>query len=396
MKAVQINISCQSGSTGRLCAAISDLLTQKQIENYVLYYNGADGLATGIKYTDKQRVNLAALASRVMGNWGFEGRGSTRRLIALLEQIQPDVIHLHNLHSHACSLEMLFAWIRKRRVKVLWTMHDCWAFTGYCVHYDMIGCDRWRTGCHDCPQKRSYSWFFDRSAALWQKKKELTRGLDLTLIAPSEWAAQQTRQSFLGNYPVKVIYNGIDLKAFCPTESDTRSRYGVGEKRLVLGVAYGWGRKKGLDVFVELAGRLGSEYRILLVGVSEQQAAKLPPEIIPVSRTQDQSELAALYTAADVFVNPTREEVLGMTNLEALACGTPVITFDSGGSPETIDDSCGAVVKKDDIAALESEIIRVCEEKPYASEACIARARRFEIGSRFRDYIRLYEEEGLC
>ena len=395
MKIVQINISCQSGSTGKLCAAISELLTQKQIENFVLYNNGSSDLPTARKYTDKTRVNLAALSSRVLGNWGFEGSGSTRRLIALLDQIRPDMIHLHNLHSHACNLAMLFSWIKRHEVKVFWTMHDCWAFTGYCMHYDMIGCDKWLTGCRCCPQKKSFSWLFDRSAVLYRRKRDITRNLDLTLIAPSEWTAQQTRRSFLCNYPVKVIYNGIDTTVFRPTDSDVRARLGIDEKYIVLGVAYGWGRKKGLDVFVDLAGRLGADYRVVLVGVSEQQASQLPDRIVALPRTGSQRELAELYTAADVYVNATREEVLGLTNLEALACGTPVVTFASGGSPETIDPSCGTAVAKDDIPALCAEIVRVCTASPYSEQACVARAAQFEIRERFQDYIRLYEDASV-
>lgn len=395
MKAVQINISCQQGSTGKICAAVSELLTEKSVENYILYNNGTSTLPNAVKYTDKTRVNLAALSSRILGNWGFEGGGSTRKLIGYLDKIRPDLIHLHNLHSHACHLDMLFSWIRRHHVKTFWTIHDCWPFTGYCMHYDMIGCDKWQTGCGGCPQRKIYSWLFDRSAELYRRKKELTRDLDLTLIAPSEWTARQIQKSFLNNYPVKVIYNGIDTAVFCPAASDVRERYCLKDKRIVLGVAFGWGKKKGLDVFVEFSQRLSDDYRIVLVGTDDKIDAALPGNITSIHRTQDQRELAALYSAADVFVNPTREEVLGLTNLEALACGTPVITFNSGGSPETIDSSCGIVVPKDDVLSLIREVRRVCETRPFSAQACIERARRFEINERFQDYIRLYEETAL-
>ena len=174
-----------------------------------------------------------------------------------------------------------------------------------------------------------------------------------------------------------------------------RARLGIDEKYIVLGVAYGWGRKKGLDVFVDLAGRLGADYRVVLVGVSEQQASQLPDRIVALPRTGSQRELAELYTAADVYVNATREEVLGLTNLEALACGTPVVTFASGGSPETIDPTCGTAVAKDDIPALCAEIVRVCTASPYSEQACVARAAQFEIRERFQDYIRLYEDASV-
>ena len=161
MKVVQINLSCQIGSTGKICAGISRLLTQNQIENYVLYNSGDSTMENAIKYTDRQQVKRAALASRIQGNWGFEGKPATRNLLAWLDKLQPDVLHLHNLHSHACNLEMLFAWIKKHKVKVFWTFHDCWNFTGYCMNYDMIGCLKWKSGCKNCPQKKTFSWFFD-------------------------------------------------------------------------------------------------------------------------------------------------------------------------------------------------------------------------------------------
>ena len=394
MKAAQINITCGSGSTGKICAAISELLTQRGVENYILYNNGKSQMANAFKYTDKKSVQLAALGSRVFGNWGLEGRGSTRRLVARLDEIQPDVVHLHNLHSHACDLRMLFGWLKSHGVKVFWTLHDCWAFTGYCMHYDMTGCDKWLTGCHDCPQKKSFSWFFDRSDMLYRTKKELTSGLDMTLIAPSQWMAEQAKMSFLGKYPVKVIYNGIDTEVFRPTESDFREKHGISpNEHIVLGVAYGWGKKKGLDVFADLARTLGSGYRIVLVGADERVEAQLPEGIIAVRRTQDQRELAGIYTAADVFVNPTREEVLGLTNLEALACGTPVVTFRSGGSPETVDESCGSVVDKDDIDTMRREIQRICETRPFSKKACIDRAAKFDMRLRYTDYMKLYISE---
>lgn len=395
MKVVQINITCQNGSTGKICAAVSELLTQKSIENYILFNSGASTLSNAFKYTDKTRVNFAALSSRILGNWGFEGKGSTRRLIGYLDQLRPDVLHLHNLHSHACDLGMLFSWIHRHRVKVFWTIHDCWPFTGYCMHYEMIGCEKWKTGCGGCPQRKEYSWFFDRSEALFRKKKALTRDLDMTLIAPSQWTANQIQSSFLGDYPVKVIYNGVDLNAFSPTESALRQRFRLEKKKIVLGVAFGWGKKKGLDVFIELSQKLGDDYRIVMVGTDDKLDAALTESITSIHRTENRHELAALYTTADVFVNPTREEVLGLTNLEALACGTPVITFDSGGSPETVDKDCGVVVPKDDIELLIKEIRRVCETHPFSAQACIDRARRFEIRERFQDYIRLYEESAL-
>ncbi len=389
---VQINTTCGGGSTGKICVAVSHLLTEQSIENYVFYTHGSSDYPLGLHFGTPTYKRVQALRSRVLGNYGFNSKRITRQMIAELDRIQPDAVHLHNIHGHDCDLELLFSYLKKRNVKVFWTFHDCWAFTGYCPHFDMIGCEQWRAGCQSCPQKREYSWFFDRSKTMFKRKKELFTGLDLTVITPSAWLGELVRQSFLGKYPVRVIHNGIDLSVFRPTPSDVRTRYGLEGKKLILGVAFGWDKRKGLDVFVELASRLDDSYRIMLVGTDESVDRLLPESILSIHRTKNQSELAELYTAADLLVNPTREENYPTVNMEALACGTPVVTFRTGGSPEIIADTCGCAVPKNDVAALEREIIRVCDERPYSQEACLAKAQSFDQRERFREYVSLYGE----
>ena len=390
MVVAQINAVCGSGSTGKICVSLSDLSAEYGIDNYILYNNGSAAYSRGCRYNTEWQLKKAALASRLWGNWGFEGASATKQLIQKLEELQPDLLHLHNLHSHACRLDMLFGWIKERNIKVLWTFHDCWAFTGYCMYYDAAGCDRWKTACGNCPQKKQYSWFFDKSHSLYTHKKKLFKKLDLTIITPSQWLANQVKMSFLRDYPVKVIHNGIDLAVFCPSPSDFRRRYALENKKIVLGVAMIWEQRKGLDVFAALANRLGDDYRVVLVGGYIPEGA-LPDGVLHIPRTKNQRELAEVYTAADVFANPTREDNFPTANLEALACGTPVISFDTGGSPECIDATCGAVVPQNDIDTLEREIHRVCEKKPFSSDACVAKAKQFDAQDRFAEYIRLYQ-----
>lgn len=213
----------------------------------------------------------------------------------------------------------------------------------------------------------------------------------MTIVTPSRWLENLVKQSFLKGSPVSVIHNGINLAVFQPVSGNFREKNGLGNKRIVLGVAFGWDARKGLDVFIELSRRLPASYQIVLVGTDTNVDKLLPENILSIHRTQNQQELAEIYTAADVFVNPTREENYPTVNMEALACGTPVLTFQTGGSPEMLDESCGAVVACDDVDALEKEILRICTYKPYTEDACLEKAREFDQSERFKEYLKLYE-----
>lgn len=390
MKVVQINATCGIGSTGKICVGISQLLTAANIENYILCSRN-NGYPLGFPCADSRYIRFQALKSKVTGNYGFHSRQATKKMIAELERIRPDIVNLHNIHSHDCDLEMLFTWFRRNRTKLVWTFHDCWAFTAYCPHFTMAKCDKWRTGCAQCVQHRRYSWFFDRSRALFEKKKELFAGLDMTIVTPSRWLASLVKQSFLKEYPVCVVHNGIDLDVFQPVASSFREAHGLENKKIVLGVSFGWDPRKGLDVFIDLTGKLPANYQIVLVGTDANVDKLLPGNILSIHRTQNQRELAEIYSAADVFVNPTREENYPTVNMEALACGTPVLTFRTGGSPEMLDENCGSVVACEDVDALETEILRICEDTPYSEEACLGKAREFDQNERFKEYLKLYE-----
>lgn len=392
MKIVQINATCGNGSTGKICIAVSEQLSKKGIENYIFYSASSSDYPLGIKYANETTVKFQTLVSRAFGNYGFESKGITKRLIKELERIKPDIVHIHNIHAHNCNIEMLFNYIKENKIKVYWTFHDCWAFTGYCPYFDIAKCDKWKTGCYGCPQRRQFSWFFDRSAYLYNKKKSAIKSVNLTIITPSEWLASLVKKSFFKDFPVKVINNGIDLNIFKPTESNFRKKYALENKYIVLGVAFGWGERKGLDVFCELAKRLDKEkYTIVLVGTDDNVDKLMPKNIISIHRTANQTELAEIYTAADVFANPTREENYPTVNMESIACGTPVVTFKTGGSPECIDETCGAVVEKNDIDGMCNEIIRICETQPYSKDDCLKRAESFDKNEKFREYIKLYK-----
>lgn len=390
MKVLQLNCVCGTGSTGRIAASISGLLNQKNYENRILYTRGKSELACARKYSNEYYVKGQALLSRILGNYGFNSKSATRRLLDEIDSFLPDIVHIHNIHGHDCDLEMLLSYLRDKKIKVVWTFHDCWAFTGYCTYFDLYHCEQWKTGCKNCPQSKRYSWLFDRSNTLWQRKKQLLTGMDLTVVTPSRWLADVTQQSFLRGCSTTVIHNGIDLSVFRPVTGSFREKYNCAEKYIILGAALEWDERKGIEAFIHLAQRLDEKYQIVLIGTNHAIDKMIPPNVISIHRTEDINELAQLYSTADLFVNPTREDNFPTVNIESLACGTPVLTYQTGGSPEMIDETCGCAVPQNDIDALEAEIHRICEKKPYSKEACVRRAAEFNSMEKFVAYVDLY------
>ncbi|MBD8946392.1 MAG: glycosyltransferase [Clostridiales bacterium] len=391
MRIAQINVVSGKGSTGKICVGISKLLNEQGIDNRIFYSFGSDEYQYAYKYSNDKYIKFQALKSRVLGNYGFNSKSATNKLIKYLKEYQPHIVHIHNIHGHDCDLELLFTYLKSENIKIVWTFHDCWAFTGYCTYFTMCYCDKWQTGCKNCPQKGKYSWFFDRSSTLWQKKKELLSGVDLTIVTPSKWLASLVKVSFFRDYPIEVINNGIDLSIFHPAESDFRKKNACEDKFLLLGVSFEWEVRKGLDVFIELAKRLDSKYKIVLVGTNDEVDKLLPSNIISIHRTNNQRELVEIYSTVDLFVNPTREENFPTVNIESLACGTPVLTFDTGGSPEIIDENCGSVVENNDIDTLELKLRDICTSNMFSCNTCLNRASIFDADTRLGEYLELYK-----
>lgn len=398
MRILQIN-SCNFGSTGNIMLGIAQLAKSENYECVVCVPMRRDNCTKNVENQifigNRISRNTHLTLSKITGYNGCFSYLSTIRFIKKIDAYKPDIIHLHNLHNCYINLPMLFSYIKKHNIPVVWTLHDCWGFTGQCPHFTMVKCDKWKTGCYDCPQYRQYpASYVDRTKTMWKLKKKWFTGVqNMTIATPSQWLADLVGQSFLKEYPVKVINNGIDLNVFKPIESNFREKFHISaEKKILLSIAFGWSKRKGLDVFVELAKRLDREqYQIVLVGTDDSIDNQLPDSIISIHRTQNQKELAEIYTAADLFVNPTREENYPTVNMESIACGTPVLTFRTGGSAEILDETCGSVVDCEDIDAMEKEIVRICDWKPYGMEACLERAQSFDMNQRFHDYVSLYD-----
>lgn len=396
MKVISINLG-NTGSTGNIARNIKKYARGKGIEVYTAYPASSiagpkedHDILIGHDKTRRVSRRLAVMT----GLNGCFAQAATAKFLKQVKRIDPDIIHLHNLHHSYINLPMLFNFLKKSDIKVVWTLHDCWAFTGQCPHFILAKCDKWKTGCHDCPQINIYPEAdVDRTKLMWKKKNEWFNGVrNLQLVTPSAWLADLTRQSFLKDYPVRVINNGIDTGRFRPAESDFKKKHGLEDKRIILGVAFGWGERKGYDVFLRLADTLPDDVKIILVG----NAGTLPrnDRIIYIDRTHDQQELAELYTCADVLANPTREENYPTVNIEALACGTPVVTFRTGGSPEIPDERCGAVVEVDDFDSFREELLHVLNDHPFKKEDCISRANELSVNNMLSQYIDLYNSIG--
>ena len=336
--------------------------------------------------------------TRLFDKHGLGSKSATKEFIGKIKKISPDIIHLHNIHGYYINIEILFNYLRKTSIPVVWTFHDCWPITGHCAHFTFVGCEKWKTQCNNCPQKTSYpaSWFVDRSDKNFHLKKDLFTSLpNLTLVPVSNWLSGILKDSFFQGSPIKLINNGINTDVFKPSSSRSfRTIHGLENKFLMMGVASIWSPLKGLKDFIELSKHLNSDYQIVLVGLSREQIEQLPDNILGIERTERVEELAELYASCDVYVNPTYEDNFPTTTLESLACGTPVITYKTGGSPEAIDEFTGIVVEQGNIGKLIDAFEMVKNKgKQYYSDACVNRAHRlYKKEDRYQEYIELYEK----
>lgn len=394
MRVLQITAFSGWGCTGRIALGIHDALVSEGNDGTIAWGR----INTAPDYVKTTRIgsafdqNLHGLYTRLTDKCGFGSRNSTSHFIKFIDDYKPDLIQLHILHGYYVNLEILFNYIKSKNIPVVWTFHDCWAFTGHCPYFDLAGCERWKTGCYDCPQKRHHptSWILDNSKSNWNKKKALYGEYEkLTIVTPSAWLANLVKQSFLSDRNILVINNGINLDDFHPRSSTSiKTKYKIEDKKIILGVSSSWSSSKGLNDFIELSLCLDDQYKIVLVGLTHKQKSELPLNIVGIERTDSTKELSELYSIADVFVNPTYEDNYPTTNLEALACGTPVITYDTGGSPEAILKSrSGIIVEQGNISQLKEAIELVANQKNTYN---------YELGfldqkEKFKEYVSLYK-----
>lgn len=394
MRVLQINSVYGIKSTGRIAYEIVKLLEADNMEAYIAC-SSTDIKSPNVLSMSKSPVyeKVNVLKTRLFGKHGFYNKRATKSLVKFMDEIKPDVIHLHNIHGHYLNIRMLFDYINLHKIPVVWTLHDCWAFTGHCPHFDYIGCDKWKTGCHNCPQRRGYpdSWLFDRSKGNYKIKKKLFTSVEkMHIVAPSNWLASLVKESFLGIYPVSVVHNGIDTDAFLPTPSDLKSELGLEGKFVILGIVSGLAGTKGGKYFLELSKLLEDDEHILLVSWTDS-SVQLPSNITAVGRVENARELSKYYTLADVFVNPTLQDTFSMINLEALGCATPVVTFRTGGCMESLSEDTGIVVEKGNVSELYRGIKYIRSSK-IDPENCRKRGLEFTTEKRFSKYIEIYKD----
>lgn len=400
-----INSVLNYGSTGKIVEQISATARGRNWNSWV---------AHGVKYqspTQQQEFLIGnkwetykhEAFSLLWDRQGLGAKKPTRELVRWISEINPDVIHLHNIHNYYLNYPILFDYLKKINTPVVWTFHDCWPFTGHCTYFDMVGCEKWRFGCGNCPGLKVYprSLLFDRSRKNFQEKERCFTAISdrLTIVPVSKWLEGFIKQSFLKTATIKTIHNGIDLNIFCPKDtSGLKNKLEIGDKTVVIGVALPWTPRKGLNDMYKLAELLPKDsYQIVVVGLSEKQYRECPKGVMGVQKTNSASELAEYYSLATVFVNPTYEDNYPTTNLEAMACGTPVITYNTGGSPEAVTADTGWVVNQGDVKRVADIIMDMGQknrdEVLAQRQACRIRAEQeFDKNKCFEKYVDLYEE----
>ena len=392
MKVLQIN-TFGNLSTGKIAVDIYRTLKARGHEGVVAFArNDVPGDVPSIRIGNSFSIYADGVFTRFTDKAGHYSKGATAKLIEQIKDYDPDIIHLHNLHGYYINVPMLFEYLAEADKPVVWTLHDCWAYTGHCCYYSMAECSKWRQeGCSRCPQKKSYpaSLFKDNSAKNYSEKNQMFHSVKgLNLVCVSNWLNNELKDSFLKDLPSRVIYNGIDTNVFKPSSCDFRMKYDVGDKAVVLGVASTWDTRKGLADFIELSKILDDRYKIVLVGLNDKQKASLPDNMIGIGRTDGPKELAGIYSAANVLFNASVEETFGLPNIEAIACGTPVVAYNCTGIPETVTENEGYIVEPHDLMSAADRIRTICEQRRRPDVSSF----RFPKDKTYEAYMKLYEE----
>lgn len=393
MKVLQVNTVCGFGSTGRIVVELANMVNSRGDKCRIAYGRATDNPMYDDAYYIGSEIDhrVHGGLSRITDRQGFYSKAATQRFIKQVIEYNPDIIHLHNVHGYYLNIPILFEFLADFDKPVVWTLHDCWAFTGHCSYFDIAACEKWKSICDCCPQKKEYpsSYFLDSSKKNFLDKKHYFLLPKKThIVTPSSWLQGLLKESFLAGVDSCVINNGINLNNFKRDEGKVRKKHNLENKTILLGVASIWGERKGFSDFIKLANEVTENTVIILVGVTQKQKEQLPKSVIGIERTNNIEELCQYYSDADYFLNLTYQDNFPTANIEALACGTPVITYKTGGSVEIADYTCGRVVNKGDI----QEILSIISNSKFDHDACIKRAKKYDAASRYMDYYDLYKK----
>ncbi len=401
MKIIEINTTKSSGSTGRIAAQIQKYANDMGELCKIAYGYGNGEDETAFSMYSWVGTHIHSFLSRKLCMQGRCSWIQTHRLVRFLKEEKPDIVHLHNIHGHYLNYKILFRYLKSIQIPILWTFHDCWPYTGKCAHYSNANCDKWKTGCFDCPNLQTYpDSSFDGSRKNYQYKKRCFTDLKkLYIVCNSDWLKSQVEESFFKGVEINRIYNGVDTDVFYPrTKNDIKEvaeKYGIDlGKKTILGVSSVWKAEKGLQMFLDLAQAIPTKYQVVLVGVSHSQSQTLPKSVIAIERTENTHELATLYTLADVLVNASKEETFGMVPAEAMACGTPVIVSSQTACPEIVDRSVGIVVSMESIKELMDAVDVICiNGKEKYCDSCVRKVKEYySLDGMNRQYYDLYRK----
>lgn len=402
MRVLQINTFYLYGSTGRIMYDLKKVMETNGIESYAAFgygYNPTEEEQdTVYRIESDHELLISKLWTKAMGHHGFNNKSETKRFLKWVDEVKPDIIHMHNIHNHYLNVRMLLEYIAEKHIPCMLTMHDCWTFTGHCAYFDYSGCNKWKIGCHHCPSLRDYPKTFaliDPSAWNYKQKQKLFAPLNITFVSPSQWLCELQQLSFLKDKPCTVINNGVDISVFHPIKSNVREKYGIGNRKMILAVSAGLSPRKGKEYLLQLPLKLNDDEVLVIVGLQKGQEKLLPEtsKVIGVQRTKTADEIVGLYSEADVFINPTLEDNFPTTNIEALACGTPVVAFSSGGSAEVITKDTGMSVEPRDMDGLVAAIRIVLDNgKGHYVDACRKKAEsEYNKDVQSLKYIELYK-----
>jgi len=399
MKLLQINVDANNGSNGSIAQELGKEALKRGWESYIAYGrrcvpSESDLIRIGTDYD----VKIHGIQSRLFDNHGLASKSATRQFIKTVEGIRPDLIHLHNIHGYYLNYKLLFEYLYETNIPVVWTFHDCWPFTGHCGYFESVQCEKWKTECHSCELRRFYpkSLFLDRSTRNYKLKKRLFTSINsLHITTVSKWLMSKVEDSFFRDYPISTVYNFVNEKVFKPNvERIKRSDYGLDERTILIGAAANWVPSKGIPDFNALADSLSDKYQIVMVGVTEDVKKQISPNVRSLARVENPQKLAALYAEADILLNLSRQETFGMTTLEAMACGTPGISYNNTACPEVLSNDTGVVVPTGDVKAV-MEAIGLIEKRGKESyrNNCVERANSvFSKKNIISQYFDVYEK----